>query len=99
MARTLRQAFGLTFAEARAASLVGSGLSPQEATDQLGNSVGTIRSELKKVLSKLDIPRQSELATAVARIDLLTPGVDTEAPIRLLKPFGSSMSVDRPYQH
>jgi DNA-binding CsgD family transcriptional regulator/PAS domain-containing protein len=73
LGKALQQAFGLTPAEARTASLVGSGLAPQEVAGQLGITVGTIRSELKTVFAKLGISRQSELATVVARISLLTP--------------------------
>ena len=73
LAKALQQAFGLTPAEARTASLVGSGLAPQDVADQLGITVGTIRSELKNVFAKVGISRQSELATVVARIALLIP--------------------------
>jgi DNA-binding CsgD family transcriptional regulator len=54
--------------------LVGSGLAPQDVADQLGITVGTIRSELKTIFAKVGISRQSELATVVARIALLIPG-------------------------
>src|SRR3954469_7368809 len=72
--KALQQAFGLTPAEARTAALVGSGLAPQDVADQLGITVGTIRCELKNVFAKVGISRQSEFATVVARIALLTPG-------------------------
>src|SRR5215217_2850244 len=71
--KALQQAFGLTPAEAQTASLVGSGLSPQDAADQCGLSVGTIRSELKSIFAKVGISRQSELASAVAHLALLVP--------------------------
>jgi DNA-binding CsgD family transcriptional regulator len=74
LGQALQQAFGLTPAEARTASLVGSGLAPQDVADQLGITVGTIRSELKTIFAKVGISRQSELATVVARIALLIPG-------------------------
>src|SRR4051794_32459424 len=73
LVKVLQQAFGLTPAEAQTASLVGSGLSPQDAADQLGLTVGTIRSELKSIFAKVGISRQSELASAVARLALLVP--------------------------
>jgi DNA-binding CsgD family transcriptional regulator len=69
----LQQAFGLTPAEAQTASLVGSGLSPQDAADQLGLSVGTIRCELKGIFAKVGISRQSELVSTVTRLALLVP--------------------------
>jgi DNA-binding CsgD family transcriptional regulator len=69
----LQQAFGLTPAEAQTASLMGSGLSPQDTADQLGLTVGTIRCELKAIFAKVGISRQSELASTVTRLALLIP--------------------------
>src|SRR3954462_9116572 len=71
--KMLQQAFGLTPAEAQTASLMGSGLSPQDAADQLGLTVGTIRCELKAIFAKVGISRQSELASTVTRLALLVP--------------------------
>jgi DNA-binding CsgD family transcriptional regulator len=71
--KALQQAFGLTPAEAQTASLVGSGLSPQDAADRRGLAVGTIRCELKSIFAKVGISRQSELASAVAHLALLIP--------------------------
>jgi DNA-binding CsgD family transcriptional regulator len=62
------QVLGLTPAEARIATLVGTGLSPREAAGIAGNTEATVRSTLKQVYGKLDISRQSELAVLVARI-------------------------------
>src|SRR3954464_15509864 len=73
LVKMLQQAFGLTPAEAQTASLMGSGLSPQDAADQLGLSVGTIRAELKAIFAKIGISRQSELASTVTRLALLAP--------------------------
>jgi DNA-binding CsgD family transcriptional regulator len=73
LVKVLQQAFGLTLAEAQTASLVGSGLSPQGIADQRGLTVGTIRSELKSIFTKVGISRQSELASAVAHLALLVP--------------------------
>jgi len=72
--KALQQAFGLTPAEARTASLVGSGLAPQDVADQIGITVGTIRSELKDIFEKLNISRQSELAALVARLAVFHRG-------------------------
>src|SRR5215213_10087377 len=74
LCKALQQAFGLTPAEARTAALVGSGLALQDVADQVGITVGTIRCELKNVFERLDISRQSELATLVARLALLIAG-------------------------
>ena len=73
MHKALQQAFGLTPAEARTAALVGSGLAPQDVADQIGLTVGTIRSELKSIFEKLGISRQSELAALVTRLAVLRP--------------------------
>jgi DNA-binding CsgD family transcriptional regulator len=73
LVKMLQQAFGLTPAEAQTASLMGSGLSPQDAADQLGLTVGTIRCELKAIFAKVGISRQSELASTVTRLALLVP--------------------------
>lgn len=49
----LHRDFGLTPAEATFASLVGSGLSPDEAAQQLGKSLETGRSQMKAAYKKL----------------------------------------------
>lgn len=65
------QLLGLTPAEARAATLVGSGLTPKEVAEMLGNSEGTVRIHLRHVYQKLDISKQTELAAMVARMGRL----------------------------
>ncbi len=60
------QLLGLTDAEARIASCVGSGCPPQQAAEDLGLSTETVRSALKIAYSKLRISRQAELARLVA---------------------------------
>jgi DNA-binding CsgD family transcriptional regulator len=79
LGKMLQQAFGLTPAEAQTALLVGSGLCPQDAADQLGLTVGTIRSQLKSIFAKVEISRQSELASIVTRLALLAPCFGGEA--------------------
>lgn len=69
-ARGLRN-MGLAPAEARLAALVGSGLSPKEAAVQLGIREETARTALKRVYSKLNISRQSQLAQIVGQLALL----------------------------
>ncbi len=59
---------GLTPAEARVATLVGSGLAPREVAAMLGNTEGTVRVQLQRAYGKLNISRQSELAAMVARV-------------------------------
>ena len=65
------QSFGLTSAEARVATLVGSGFSPIEAAEQLGSAAGTVRVQLKNVFNKLDLKRQSELVRLMTKLEVL----------------------------
>lgn len=60
--------FGLTAAEARVASILGAGASPDMAAAELQLSIETVRGHLKRIFAKLDISRQSELAAFAARV-------------------------------
>jgi DNA-binding CsgD family transcriptional regulator/PAS domain-containing protein len=62
---------GLTPAEARVAALIGAGHSRREAADSLGISEWTAREALKRVFSKLNISRHSELVKIVHRLAVL----------------------------
>lgn len=66
----VRDLFGLTLAEARLASLVGSGQSPRDAAGLLNITEATARSVLKSVFLKTGVSRQSELAALVSGIPL-----------------------------
>lgn len=59
---------GLTGAESRIAAMVGQGVSPKETADLLGIAESTVRVTLKRVFSKLEIGRQSDLVLLVDRI-------------------------------
>jgi len=65
----LLQLLNLTPSEARVAALVGSGLPPPDAALSLGLTVGTVRSTLKTVFSKLGVNRQAELVRMLGRLD------------------------------
>ncbi len=65
----LLQLLGLTPAEARVASLVGSGQTPREAALRLNLSEATVRSTLKVVYSQLGVNRQAELVQLMGRLD------------------------------
>jgi DNA-binding CsgD family transcriptional regulator/PAS domain-containing protein len=65
-------AFGLTPAEARLASVIAEGVSPEQAAEALGISRLTARNQLKAIFGKTDTHRQSEL---VALLSLLERGV------------------------
>ncbi|MCB9993019.1 MAG: hypothetical protein H6873_05105 [Hyphomicrobiaceae bacterium] len=67
---SLLQLLGLTPAEARLASAVGSGRSVGDSANLLQISENTARSTLKAIYGKLGISKQSELAKIVARLDL-----------------------------
>jgi len=60
--------FGLAPAEARVAVLIGAGLSPQQAAEKLGISVGNVRTKLKHVFSKVGVSRQSALAVLLTKL-------------------------------
>jgi DNA-binding CsgD family transcriptional regulator/PAS domain-containing protein len=62
----LRDLMGLTLAEARVATLVGSGLAPKTAAGRLGITEETTRTVLKRVFSKTGVSRQSELVALLA---------------------------------
>jgi DNA-binding CsgD family transcriptional regulator len=62
---------GLTDAEAKVATILGSGASPDMAASQLGLSTGTIRIHLNRIYSKLDISRQSELVVLAGQLGAL----------------------------
>lgn len=62
------QLLGLTPAEARIASLVGSGLGPQQVATRVGNTEQSVRVTLSRVFDKLDLSRQGELAAFVGRL-------------------------------
>lgn len=60
-AELLVQIYGLTAAEARVALLVGAGLAPKEAADQLGTAWNTVRAQLRAIYAKTYTSGQSAL--------------------------------------
>lgn len=68
---TLRELFGLTGAEAKLASCIGQGVSPKAAAKQLHITEATARTVLKRIYSKMDVNRQSELAALLGQIGLM----------------------------
>ncbi len=72
--RTEQETFrllGLTATEARIASVLGRGAGPEAAADALDISVGTVRNHMKRIFSKLDISRQSQLVDLAGRLAVL----------------------------
>lgn len=66
---------GLTSTEARIAMRVGRGQSPKDLAQDLAISHHTVRAHLKSIFGKLDINKQSELSSLVARLDVLLGSV------------------------
>jgi DNA-binding CsgD family transcriptional regulator len=64
----IRDIMGLTLGEARIASLIGAGLPIREAANKLSITEQTARTVLKRIFSKLDISRQSELASLMTKL-------------------------------
>ena len=59
----LSQTYGLTPAESHVAALLAGGISLKEAGDELGVSLNTVKTHLKRIFTKTDTNRQSELIT------------------------------------
>jgi DNA-binding CsgD family transcriptional regulator len=66
--RLLVESFGLTRAEARVAGLLAEGESPADIGLILGLSMGTIRTHLRMIASKLGATRQSEVVRLLTRL-------------------------------
>jgi len=64
----LSEAFSLTTAEAKVASMVAAGLSPEEIASARQVSRETIRNQMKAIFGKTGTHRQSELAALMSRI-------------------------------
>lgn len=79
-AGALADAFGLTRSESRVAVALAAGMSVGEIASELGISVHTVRSHLKRTLSKTGVRRQSQLVAlcvrALSPLARLAPGAD-----------------------
>jgi DNA-binding CsgD family transcriptional regulator len=64
----LAQAFGLSPAEAKLASVMVSGISPEQAGEELGIARETARNQLKAVFAKTATHRQGELIALLSRL-------------------------------
>ena len=65
-AQALRELFGMTRAEAAIAVAVSQGQSPEQIAAALGVGLGTVRTHLKRVLTKTGTHRQVALAALIA---------------------------------
>jgi DNA-binding CsgD family transcriptional regulator len=66
----LKAIFSLTPAEARVATLFGSGFRVSQVAERLGVSKETVRSHIKHVFAKIGVSRQSHLARLLATLHL-----------------------------
>jgi DNA-binding CsgD family transcriptional regulator len=64
----LSQTFRLWLAEARLASLLATGISLEQAADELGLAHETVRNQLKAVFAKTATHRQGELVALSSRL-------------------------------
>ncbi len=64
----LAKAFGLTPAEARLASIIAEGVSPEHAAEELGIARVTARNQLRAIFSKTATHRQGELVALLSRL-------------------------------
>jgi DNA-binding CsgD family transcriptional regulator/PAS domain-containing protein len=72
-ASALQATFGLTGAEARVATLVGSGLSGPQAAQALGVSPATVKTHLARCFEKMGLRSQLELARLISALPLDLP--------------------------
>ena len=71
--RQLRVDFDITNAEAEVVLAIARGKSPGSIAIELEKSVHTVRNQLKRAMSKLNINRQAELAAYIERLKGTTP--------------------------
>ncbi len=88
----LQQMFHLTAAEAKLVQQLLMGLSADEAAQQLGVSVNTVKTQLKQVFAKCGVKRQAELLQAIYNSPLM---FSTETPA---KPAGALAGVVQRHQ-
>lgn len=81
----LRERLGLTKAEWRIAQALKSGVSANEAAEQLGISINTARTQVKSIFVKLGVSRQSELVSRLSMAEKVSG-----------KSTGTSVLGDRP---
>jgi DNA-binding CsgD family transcriptional regulator len=67
-AALLSKTFGLSPAEARLASIIAEGVSPQQAAEALGITRDTARNQLKAIFAKTGTHRQGELVAMLSRL-------------------------------
>jgi pimeloyl-ACP methyl ester carboxylesterase/DNA-binding CsgD family transcriptional regulator len=73
---TLRESFGLTAAEARLARKLRDGRSLQDAAEDMGVSVNTLRNQLRGIFDKMGLKRQSDLVRALTELSSIAGAIE-----------------------
>lgn len=76
----VRQGLGLTAAEAKLASKLGTGTSLADAAAELGIAFHTARTQLKHIFAKTGARRQSELVGLIGDLAMIAPKRSAEGP-------------------
>ncbi len=67
--KILRDLFGLTLAESKIAICLHNGLTVNDAADQVGVRISTVRDQLTSIFAKTSTSRQSELVSILSRLE------------------------------
>ena len=70
----LQQVFGMTPSESRVAARLICGDSPQEIAEAFGVGIGTVRTQVKSILSRTQMHRQAELVRLLTRLAMISEG-------------------------
>lgn len=82
LSRHLQAAFALSPTEARIAILLADGATIQEISDRRQSAVGTVRTQVKNIMLKLDARRQSGVVRTVSALRHGLPTAGTDERIR-----------------
>ena len=76
---SVRESFGLTEAEVRLARSLREGRSLQEAAQELGVALNTVRNQLRAIFDKMGLQRQSDLVRALTELGAVAGALDPAA--------------------
>ena len=76
LGRTVIELYGCSHAEARLAVLLAQGRTLQEAADERGVGIETVRSQLRSLLAKSGVHRQADLVRLLARLPEIRSATD-----------------------
>ncbi|WP_309606395.1 LuxR C-terminal-related transcriptional regulator [Phenylobacterium sp.] len=77
----VQQSFGLTEAEVRLARKLREGLSLQQAADNLGVKINTVRNQLRAIFDKMGLQRQSDLVRTLTELSAVAGALDVQASV------------------